>query len=192
MESSHGSPNAPPLEVAQGLHRREHRWGHVCVPGRRWCDMWSLDAADTLQCCALKHTSRWVLFLGQNYFPGLEGVPVQENKEVTLFCFACRHSCRRRSCPAASRPAPTHAAAGLGPFDVHAQRGGHRWGCPGPTRRSRTQWAPYTTGKDPTDPTRRTRIQCWAIKNATFFDFCLGGECCALFAHCGSSRQCDF
>ena len=38
----------------------------------------------------------------------------------------------------------------------------------------RTQATPYTTGMDPADPTRRTRIQCWAIKNATFFDFCLG------------------
>ena len=52
----------------------------------------------------------------------------------------------------------------------------------------RTQVTPYTTGKGPTDPTRRTRIQCWTIKNVTF----LFGGCYALLAHSGSSRQCDF
>ena len=56
------------------------------------------------------------VLLGQNYFPGLERVPVQENKKVTflLLVSACRDSCRRRSCPPASRPAPTHAAGGRG------------------------------------------------------------------------------
>ena len=56
----------------------------TCSDRRRGRIMWSLDAADALQCCAKKRTSRWVLFLGENYFRDWKGY---QCKKINMLLF---------------------------------------------------------------------------------------------------------
>ena len=77
--------------------------------------MWSLKAADRGQLCISADTNRHVLFLGQNYFPGLVPLPVPENKKVTFLCWLLLAGTPAGASPVRWRagPAPARAAGGL-------------------------------------------------------------------------------
>ena len=82
---------------------------------------------------------RRVLFSGQNYFPGLEGVPVRENKKVT-FLFCC--FCVSGLLPAPVLPAGEQAGAGSAHLRPKLTPAGVSRNAGGQGKRRHNSWRP--------------------------------------------------